>query len=71
MSVPADDPIATLEECYRRGLMEFVRYAKLNWKLEAPDMKDIKEGEDFRKGWNAALDGLGGCLDSFFEEYQY
>lgn len=34
-------------------------------------MNEVKEGENFRKGWNAALDGLGGCLDSFFEEYQY
>ena len=62
--------VSLLEECYRAGLTAFVEYAKANWQITEKD-KEIENSGEFAKGWNAALDGLGGCLDSFFEEYQY
>lgn len=57
-----------LEEAYKASMQEFIKWVETNWKLTDKDKKDLDFNDDYKSGYNAAIDGLQGAFQCFADE---
>lgn len=65
-----------VEEGYRNGLREFVKWAQQSWELPPKDKKwpfadDEPPSDEYRKGHDDCLQSLTAALDLFLDEIEY
>ncbi len=64
--------IKDFEIAYKKCIHDFVEWVEKNWHLESKEKWPNFEpypGDDYRNGYEAALEGLGGAVECYFDEY--
>jgi len=69
-----NDPVVSIIEAHKALLLDFLDWVEKNWTLEPSDKWPHLEpipSEEYRNGYNAAIEGLKGAFDCYYEENMY
>lgn len=66
--------LVDFEASYKKCLRDFVDWVDKNWRMEAKEKWpniDPYPGDDYRNGYEAALESLIGALECYLDEHLY
>lgn len=64
------EAIDDIIEAHKNLVLNFIEWIEKNWTLEPADKWPHLEpipSEEYRNGYNAAIEGLGGAFECYFE----